>query len=120
MSTIKKPCNWPGCNKLVSYDDGYCLHHLKAVAKKKRKEENRKANEYRKKTGPRVYDKQNWKRVSKMKRNEYPFCERCGKLTELVHHKDRNKDNWNWDNLESLCNLCHTKEHRHDYRKDLL
>jgi 5-methylcytosine-specific restriction endonuclease McrA len=41
-------------------------------------------------------------------------CERCGynKLEILqVHHKDRNRENSNLDNLELLCPNCHFEEH---------
>lgn len=42
-------------------------------------------------------------------------CERCGydKHPEIleVHHKDRNRDDGNPNNLELLCPNCHTEEH---------
>ncbi|MFW6282022.1 MAG: HNH endonuclease [bacterium] len=39
-------------------------------------------------------------------------CERCGsKENLLVHHKDRNRENNNLENLEMLCKSCHQKEH---------
>ena len=41
-------------------------------------------------------------------------CERCayGKYEVLqVHHKDRNKKNNNFDNLELICPNCHYEEH---------
>ncbi len=42
-------------------------------------------------------------------------CERCGyqKLTEIleVHHKDRNRENNNIENLLVLCPNCHMEEH---------
>lgn len=53
-----------------------------------------------------------------------PLCERCGMPAEHVHHKIRlTPDNLkdptialNFDNLESLCEKCHKKEHRPNIR----
>lgn len=51
------------------------------------------------------------------------FCERCGAdLREVVkrkeghglwgvHHRDRNRNNQKFDNLELLCSTCHNREH---------
>ena len=68
-----------------------------------------------------------WKQVkdAALKRDHYE-CQRCkkkGKMTPatVVHHKrylrDRPDLALNLDNLESLCNECHYKEHHPDYRK---
>lgn len=45
-------------------------------------------------------------------------CERCKKdLSQVnrwhwvVHHKDHNHSNHEWDNLELLCKTCHATEH---------
>lgn len=54
-----------------------------------------------------------------MKSKHY-ICERCGDVASICHHKtyitpenihDPNVT-LNWDNLESLCQTCHTQEHR--------
>jgi 5-methylcytosine-specific restriction endonuclease McrA len=42
------------------------------------------------------------------------FCERCGYDTyEIlqVHHKDRDRNNSDLENLELICPNCHCKEH---------
>jgi 5-methylcytosine-specific restriction endonuclease McrA len=43
-------------------------------------------------------------------------CERCGYDKEPqilgVHHKDRNRNNNGLSNLEVLCPMCHSLEHR--------
>lgn len=70
------------------------------------------------------YKSKRWIRLRVLKKNINPFCERCleeGKYTpaRIVHHKeyitDQNylDDNvfYNLDNLESLCQECHNKEH---------
>lgn len=51
--------------------------------------------------------------------SKYYICERCGELAKICHHKtyitpqnisDPNIT-LNWDNLEALCQDCHTREH---------
>ena len=47
------------------------------------------------------------------------LCERCGEAGLIVHHKvwltpsniNDPSITLNWDNLELLCNECHSKEH---------
>ena len=42
------------------------------------------------------------------------LCERCGfSLTEIliIHHKDRNRNNNDLQNLEFICPNCHAQEH---------
>ena len=70
------------------------------------------------------YDSKRWIRLRQLKKNISPFCERClanGLYVpaKIIHHKeyitDLNflDDNifYNLDNLESLCQDCHNKEH---------
>lgn len=46
------------------------------------------------------------------KRRKKKFCEGCGELNNLqLHHKDRNRQNNDDTNLETLCAKCHTAEH---------
>lgn len=59
-------------------------------------------------------------KISRAYREEKGYiCEECGvnlqantSLTD-VHHKDRDKRNNKYDNLECLCKLCHAKRHPH-------
>jgi len=59
-------------------------------------------------------------KISRAYREEKGYtCEECGvnlqantSLTD-VHHKDRDKRNNKYDNLECLCKLCHAKTHPH-------
>lgn len=46
---------------------------------------------------------------------ENPKCERCGYNNIIaleIHHKDKNRENNDLNNLEILCCNCHTIEHR--------
>lgn len=62
----------------------------------------------------------NWKDESTRYRTkvEINSCERCGYNAYLeilqVHHKDRNRQNNNVENLEVLCPNCHCIEHLQD------
>ncbi len=51
-------------------------------------------------------------------RQEFQSCERCNKdlynanrYEWCVHHKDHNRNNNVWSNLEMLCKRCHQLEH---------
>ncbi|NTW56492.1 MAG: HNH endonuclease [Chlorobiaceae bacterium] len=35
-------------------------------------------------------------------------------MATLVHHIDRDTDNWTDENLVCLCKRCHEQEHRHE------
>lgn len=42
-------------------------------------------------------------------------CERCYSINKLeLHHKDRDKTNNTKENLETLCESCHKKEHQNE------
>lgn len=71
------------------------------------------------------YASKAWKKVRSAYLSDHPYCERCLKLglivpAEHVHHKlyidtpEKVKDPMlalNYDNLEALCEPCHSKEH---------
>lgn len=70
------------------------------------------------------YKSKKWEKLRLLKKNISPFCERClqeGIYTpgKIVHHKeyitDLNYEDdmvfFNIENLETLCQECHNKEH---------
>ena len=73
----------------------------------------------------RFYSSKEWHRVRQAYLSEHPYCERCLRLglvvpAEHVHHRqyidtpDKVADPMlalNFDNLEALCEPCHSKEH---------
>lgn len=49
-------------------------------------------------------------------RNNEKICSKCGYSDAraiVIHHKDRNRENNNLENLEVLCANCHLIEHSH-------
>jgi 5-methylcytosine-specific restriction endonuclease McrA len=68
----------------------------------------------------RFYRSKQWQRVRKAYlTSQYNKCERCGSMADIVHHKKKITPGnindpfitLNWDNLESLCQDCHNREH---------
>ena len=72
----------------------------------------------------RFYSTKRWMKCRDTFLSDHPLCERCLKVgravpAEHVHHKiELNENNYkdplialNPDNLEALCQECHTKEH---------
>jgi len=111
-----KPCPGRGtryhrCPNLVK--SGLCpiCQSLEDLARKEYDKQRGTASE-------RGYDGR-WAKIRKIKLAEDPLCERC--LSEgrtvgavLVHHKDRNPKNNQWDNLFSCCQPCHELIHKGD------
>ena len=63
----------------------------------------------------RGYDK-NWQKLRALKLFTDPICAHCGKLVDhtgrpgQVDHSDGDVWNRAWENLESLCDSCHSKK----------
>ena len=100
-----KPCKKAGCNRLTTASDGYCEKHT-GLDKKQ-------ADERRGSAVERGYDGK-WHKIRNQKLKADPFCERCTRtvIADLVHHKDHNPKNNEWENLESLCQEHHDEEHK--------
>ena len=104
----KHPCAFSGCPNLA--DARFCAEHSLA--------EHRRYNRYqRDPDSAKRYDG-DWNRTSKAYRMAHPLCEvckECGHLTPaaLVHHKRKLTDGGSndWDNLQALCQPCHSKLH---------
>ncbi len=104
-SRVPQPCRKPGCRKLSKDGSGWCEIH--------KNNDKKQADAKRGTATERGYDWQ-WQKIRKQKLKMNPLCERCSKSrpAELVHHKDRNSKNNEWENLESLCQSCHEIEHK--------
>ena len=78
------------------------------------------------------YNSKKWIKCREaFKQSKFGICERCGMPGEEVHHKEHlTPENINdpyitlsWDNLELLCQSCHSKEHMSKYgvvREDVM
>lgn len=105
----KRGCAYPGCAKLV--DGQYCDKHKKVV--QKYYDRYHRSENYNKKYG------RSWRKVRRRYVKRHPLCEIClaiGKITpvEEVHHivpisQGGTNDE---ENLQSLCQSCHTKVHQ--------
>jgi len=102
----KRPCQQPGCPNLTGNQTGYCAVHLREV------------DNYRENANSRGYNS-TWRRIRDLFLKDNPLCAAClqSKLitaAEVVHHKDKNPKNNDYDNLIALCVDCHAKEHGKD------
>lgn len=70
------------------------------------------------------YNSKQWIKCREaFKESKFHICNRCGEPGEEVHHKIYlTPENINdpeitlsWDNLELLCQSCHSKEHNEKY-----
>ena len=68
----------------------------------------------------RFYNSLRWRRTASVyMESQYYICERCGRTARICHHvkhiTPRNITDLNitlnWDNLQALCQDCHTKLH---------
>ena len=105
----KKPCKYPGCNKLT--DGRYCTEHLRLLMNEYNKH-------HRNQQTQAVYISDEWQRIREEHLISYPFCQVCKRYGRLiraseVHHivpladGGSNKHN----NLLSVCHRCHMKLH---------
>ena len=101
----RRYCNEPGCNTIITDKESYCKSCLR--------EKRIRYDQKRESASDRGYDYR-WSKIRRVKLNTDPLCERCSRIAELVHHRDRNQRNNDFDNLESLCVKCHDIEHRKD------
>jgi 5-methylcytosine-specific restriction enzyme A len=99
----KIPCRHPGCPEVVKPSEKYCSKHK------------RQASQVRGSSTKQGYGA-NWRKIRAMYLRENPLCEPCKdkgitKIADLVHHKDGNNKNNEWENFESNCWDCHRSHH---------
>ncbi len=100
----RRPCRHSSCPELVDNKTGcYCAAHSGL-------------NDLRGSAAQRGYDTQ-WVKTRQLFLIQYPLCNGClPRVTPatLVHHKDRDPKNNDFNNLTALCIGCHAKEHSKD------
>jgi 5-methylcytosine-specific restriction protein A len=99
-----KACIVPGCPNISTNGTHYCDKHL---------EERKKEKRNRREHTPAAPFSENWPKVRAKYLREHPYCEICGRPAEIVHHKiDRRVGGTDHpDNLQALCNECHSRLH---------
>ena len=106
-SKAPRPCRRVGCPELVTNKEGLCALHLS--------EANAEYNAQRRPRHHILYGSLRWKRMRVAHLTENPFCARCGGFATLAHHKIEHKGDarlfYDAGNLESLCAMCHNREH---------
>lgn len=128
MSTIKrplKPCNSPMCPKLTR--NAYCEDHTH-VSKEADAERYRDYDKNRRdKRATAFYNSKEWERAREQALvRDHGLCQHCLKnkrmmMAGMVDHIIPIKINWRLrtalDNLQSLCNRCHSIKTAEDKRK---
>jgi len=102
----KKPCNHPGCRRLV--EKGYCDEH--------RRQRNQAYDRWRGSSAERGYGYR-WRKYREWFLKQHPLCARCreeGKLepATVVDHivpvtGADDQRFWDTDNHQALCDRCH-------------
>lgn len=96
-------CNEPGCGELLD-SPGRCAAHRRVVGLNYSK---------MKRTNAGLYNTAAWRKLRKLKREETPYCEICGREAEQldVHHRVPPRGNnelfYDYTNLVTLCRDCH-------------
>ncbi len=104
-------CAVPGCPRMAAGDSCYCGKH--------RAERRRGSRVYDRERGTaakRGYDRE-WREFAKAFLLDHPFCNRCGAVSVMVHHRKPLKEGGerlDKANCEALCQSCHLSEHRGD------
>jgi len=98
-------CNRPGCRALTRAR--FCPEHARQAEQEYDRDRGTAAE--------RGYTA-TWAKVRTLKLARNPLCERCEAqgmdvAAVLVHHRDRDPRHNADENLESLCDPCHDREH---------
>lgn len=120
---IKKRCNKAGCKELIDHTETYCSKHSNYSKKEynKRYETKRLSTEEGKEYKY-FYSNKEWRelRYQALLRDGF-ICKVCNREAEMVDHIIPTKVRWdlrlNFDNLQSLCNSCHTTKTNKDKQK---
>ena len=107
-----RPCPGYGprrgcCPNIIKPKESCCVECIRYKQSAiKRYDKKRNATKERKFLHSRI-----WRKLRAMKLARDPLCEKCQSPAVLVHHIDENELNSGWDNLMSLCFVCHEVIH---------
>ncbi|MEH6347775.1 MAG: HNH endonuclease [Bermanella sp.] len=105
-----KPCNHPGCGKLIEPTVTHCVKHKQIV--NKQREVGRKNSYQRGYTGQ-------WRKARLGFLAKHPLCNRCidDNITEeatvvdhIIPHRGNNDVFWDRLNWQPLCKRCHDRK----------
>ena len=108
-------CRYPGCNQLV--DTGYCIQHKQPVSQQEI-DRHRHDNE--------VYGNTVWRRLRRIKLSANPLCELClikgivvqaEQVDHIIPVSQQPELKLVYENLQSLCETCHSKKTREENKK---
>src|SRR5450830_1215094 len=111
----KQYCKSPGCNQLV--DTGYCEKHKQPVSQQEI-DRHKHDNE--------VYGNTAWRRLRRIKLCNNPLCELClskdivvqaSQADHIIPVAKQPELRLSLSNLQSLCEVCHTKKTREENKK---
>ncbi len=93
-----KVCSVEGCENKY-FANGFCNYHYHNDRYKRGLHKN-----------PKHQTLLERRRNVKFRKSNY-LCEICGKPANDIHHKDHNRNNHSFSNLQVLCRSCHRKSH---------
>ena len=111
----KHPCSSPGCPELTS---GRFCHKHEELDKRKSREYDKQRDQTEER---RWIHSIRWRKLSDLHKAKFPLCAECLKqsrdtpvyLTDhIIPHEGNAQRFWDWDNLQSLCNICHEEKHK--------
>src|SRR5450756_2332853 len=112
----KQYCKEAGCNQLV--ESGYCSNHSKPVTQQ---EIDRHRHDNK------VYGNTTWRRLRRIKLSNNPLCELClargvvvqaSQIDHIIPVAKQPELRLSLDNLQSLCETCHSKKTREENRRE--
>ena len=104
-----RPCRKPGCRNVTVEADGVCPAHA-TWADETRTQVRQARDRQRGSAAHRGYGAP-WQRLRRRKLRRDPLCATCGRVAEVVHHKDEDARHHTENNLMSLCRACHERLH---------
>ena len=113
MKASQKACEFTGC-PAFSCDDHRCLKRTQGVHQPPPTKDKFRRGKYSRET---AYSSARWRRVRKNQLAREPLCQRCLSFSlitpatvadHVLPHRGDPQLFWQHDNLQSLCNSCHS------------
>ena len=111
------PCKYPLCRAVIQPGQGYCIKHKQPISQQEIDRHNK---------DNKVYGNTAWRRLRRIKLNNNPLCEIClakgiiaqaEQVDHIIPVSLRPDLFLVYDNLQSLCEICHSKKTREENKK---